>query len=158
MQLVPEVVAAPQPVPQAVAAPQPQPVPQAAPAAAAPAIDYNAIGESIANLAIRKFKQDYRFSGPEVRVTDCTGVRLSSLDAEQVFSATRRALRNRNPGSAIFGKQNSKQKFTAAGGGDHGALGGHKGRDFNIKVKRVDKDGRARQDVKAEAQVHVRWL
>ena len=90
-------------------------------------------------------------------MSDCTGIRLSSLDPQQVFAATRRALTGLNPGTEIFDKR-SNQKFTAAGGGLNGSLGGHKGNDFNIKVKRVDKEGRARQDVNAEAQVHVRWL
>jgi hypothetical protein len=39
-------------------------------------------------------------------VTDCTGVRLSSLAAEQVFAATRRVLNTLNPGTAINGKEN----------------------------------------------------
>jgi hypothetical protein len=93
-----------------------------------------------------------------VRVSDCTGIRLSSLDPDEVFTATRRALTGLNPGTEIFDTRRSNQKFTAAGGGPNGSLGGHKGNDFNIKVKKVDKEGRARQDVNAEAQVHVRWL
>jgi hypothetical protein len=158
---VPLAVASPQPeaVPLAVASPQPVLVAQPPPAAVAPAraIDYRSIGESIVNLAIAKFQRDYRFSGPEVRVSDCTGIGLRSLDPHEVFAATRRALSGLNPGTEIFDRR-SNQKFTAAGGGPNGSLGGHKGSDFNIKVKKLDKEGRARQDVKAEAQVHVRWL